>query len=93
MLVQVKAKHIRQGKPSRPCECAIALAVKDTLNLDFKEVTLTVADAVRIRRDSDGQLLQKFKLSKAASKFIRKFDAGPRSEVKPTTFRLTEIKL
>lgn len=94
MLVQVKAKHIRAGERSRPCSCAIALAVRETMNLDLDTtVRVSVSDKVRIRRIADGELLQLFKLSKAAHDFMSKFDRGPRSAVKPATFRLQEVKL
>lgn len=77
MIINVKAKHIKNGKPNSPNKCAVALSLKD---MGYKRV--------HVNEDYIEADAETFYTSKKLEKFINDFDF--RQQVKPTSFKLVE---
>jgi hypothetical protein len=93
MIIELKQKHINQGEPFDPCNCAIARAVKESLGIDaeadsFDSDRVIVSDAVEVF--FSGNLVMKFALPKKAVQLMARYDDKGKKAVKPTTLRLTE---
>jgi hypothetical protein len=93
MIIEVKQKHIREGEPTKPCNCAIARAVKDALGIDSEAgygdsdyVVITDTVEVYFKRE----LAMHFELPAKGKKIIAAYDDKGKKSVKPTTLRLTD---
>jgi hypothetical protein len=83
--IEIKRKHIKNGQPEDPWQCAIARATRN----HFDATRVTVAGEISIE-GAAGQISDlKLKLTKRAFKFIDKFDN--REKVQPTKMRFAEI--
>lgn len=76
-MIEVKAKHIKNGECGDPVGCPIALALRD-IGFEFDSV---LGDTIRVFDNC-----KTIYLPKKAQKFIAKFDA--QKEVKPFKFQL-----
>ena len=77
LVIEVKQKHIKNGRPSKLGECAIALAISDKLGCNNVMVGLIVA---RVGENYYG-------LPRSARRFITKFDKN-KKDCKPFNFKL-----
>jgi hypothetical protein len=75
MKIKVEQRHINLGYRDDPCQCAIALAVKEALETDFAMVLSTIL----VRG-------QEFEIPEAVKAFITAFDNG--NPVTPFEFDL-----
>jgi hypothetical protein len=85
----VTADDIAHGHKDSPCGCPIALAICRTLGIDPELGNIDVDDrGVFLARNGGASMLRRASgpLPKAASQFMRGFDAG--RPVEPFTFRL-----
>lgn len=78
MIIQVKQKHIKNGIKSDPCNCPVALAIKERLSTED-----VIVDDLGI---GIGLYLETFRSTKKLESFIKNFDNG--KKVKPFSFRL-----
>jgi hypothetical protein len=82
MIIEVKRKHIKEGLRDEPCDCPIALAMKDAgfelpMGAGVDNEHIDVAD-------------RSFKTTRSARRFMAKFDKTGKG--KPFRFRLIEAK-
>jgi hypothetical protein len=87
MIVQVKQKHINKGQQASPCDCPIALAIKEALDVSEDERVSVDDDEVLIFAVND-ELVRAYRPTKKMVRFIERFDDKGKNAVKPTTFRL-----
>lgn len=85
MIIQVKQKHIKNGKRHSSCNCAFALAVKETTG---KPVVFVTDRVEIIEQETHPFNCKNYKCSKKIFNFIDKFDKG--MKVKPGSFRLVK---
>lgn len=83
MKINVKAKHIKAGKRGSSCNCAIALAINEATG----EIC-SVHDSVDIYEQGLLNMYRHYVLSRAARRFINKFDKHGKKSCKPFSFIL-----
>lgn len=79
MKIKVLMRHIKKGKPAKPRECPVTLAIKETINQDF---------TVSVGQD-EIHLNGVFHLPQPDSvhQFIRRFDSNtPQTRAKAKSF-------
>jgi len=82
--IKVTAEHIDKGKRNNCRECPVALAIKEQLNLPYDMQVGTLGVNIFYEKHT----CTKYMLSRAAERFINKFDG--RKDVKPFNFVMTE---
>jgi len=87
MIVQVKQKHINKGQQCSPCDCPIALAIKEALDVSDDERVSVDGDEVLIFAASD-ELVRAYRPTKKMVRFIERFDDKGKKAVKPGIFKL-----
>lgn len=80
---EVEDKHIKSGKRGKTCECPIALALIDRLNLPFNMDVVVGHAVVRLIYNNRNYVAE---TTVKAFRFIKQFDRY--EEVKPQKFRL-----
>ena len=83
-VVPVERHHIANGRPRRPCSCALALALHDATGEQW--------DVGRLRCHTYPTAARTwyvpYSLSDAARYFVRRFDEEPHGRIEPATFVL-----
>lgn len=82
MIVQVKQKHINKGQQCSTCDCPIALAIKEALDVNEDERVSVDDDEVLIFA-ANGELVRAYKPTKKMARFIERFDDKGKKAVKP----------
>ncbi len=93
MKLTITQKHINHGIRHSPCECPIALALCDQLDVDVSngERVSVDDDAVEVY-DADNRLIREYQATKKLARFVKRFDKVGKSAVKPTTFQLKRVE-
>jgi hypothetical protein len=87
MLLQLKQKHINNGIQESPCNCPIALAIREALDIREDEYVSVDDDEIFIE-SYDGKIIRCYRPTKKIVEFIERFDHKGKKAVKPTTFKL-----
>lgn len=86
MIVQVKAKHIREGTRDSCVSCPIALALEETTGCEIAVVRYGF-----IFTSNQGELPVFYKTTKVVKKFINNFDEKGKRAVEPCRLSLKVI--
>jgi hypothetical protein len=92
MLLEVTQKHIKNCKPSDPCQCAVARALKEKLDIpvnagldDPEHVVVTQLGAVVY---VNNHVVRRYASTDKLARFIETLDDEGKKAVKPTTLKL-----
>jgi hypothetical protein len=92
MIVEVKKKHIKNGKPEDCHLCPVALAIKDKLKIkQVENVEVAGHEIIYIYKDEQEDTWQddyEYKCPRSVRRFVKKFDEG--KDVKPFKFILKQ---